>query len=312
MSQPLTANLSGKTAIVTGATAGIGKEVARGLARMGAEVVLAVRSVERGENVRKELIASTSNPRISVMEVDTASPASIRQFAARVEAAHPKVQLLINNAGIWVSERRQSPEGYEATFATNVLGPHLLTQLLTGVLKAGAPARVVNVASGLSGNYDPTDLEFTRRGYNGFKVYSASKTALRMLTWGQARRLEGTKVTVNAAAPGFVRTEFNKNSSGFVTAILNLGLKLMGSSPADGADAILFVAVAPELEGVTGRLYDRRQQKPGGFDEPGPIAQLEVICDQLVAGGARGPAKAVSDARLPPAATAQPPQPPGG
>ena len=271
MANPLPAvDLKGKTAIVTGASAGIGKEIARGLLANGAHVIFAVRNVEKGQGVAKELGGSST-----VMEVDTSSPASIRKFAAEVKAKFPKVHLLINNAGAWYTDRRQSPEGKELTFATNVLGPWLITEELAPLLKASAPARVVNVVSAFASDYDVNDLEFTTRKFDGFKAYGASKLAARMITWAAAKRLQGSGVTVNAAAPGFIKSDFNKNAKGFTATMINFSAALFADSPAQGGDAITWVAIAPEIEGQTSKFFDRRKEKDGKYSDPAAIAALE-------------------------------------
>jgi NAD(P)-dependent dehydrogenase (short-subunit alcohol dehydrogenase family) len=276
MAKTLSVDLTGKVALVTGANAGIGKEVARGLLERGAHVIFAVRSVEKGQEAARELGGKST-----VLQVDMSSPASIRAFAAQVTAQFPKLHMLVNNAGAWFSDRRTSPEGRELTFATNVLGVHVLSEALTPLLKASAPSRIVNVVSAFTGSYDAGDLEFDRRGYDGFKAYQASKQAARMLTWGLSKRLEGSGVTVNAAAPGFVKTGFNRNAKGFVATMINFSAALFADSPKKAAYAVLYVAAAPELEGVTGRYYDRAKEKEGSFREEGPIADLERQCAQM-------------------------------
>jgi NAD(P)-dependent dehydrogenase (short-subunit alcohol dehydrogenase family) len=278
MANPISVDLKGKTALVTGASAGIGKEIARGLLGMGAHVIFGVRNVEKGQAVAKELAGAST-----VMQVDTSSPASIRKFAAEVKAKFPKLHILVNNAGAWYSDKRTSPEGKELTFATNVLGPYLLSEELSPLLKASAPSRIVNVVSSFASDYDLGDLEFSRRKYDGFKAYGQSKLAARMITWGLAKRLAGTGVTVNAAAPGFVRTDFNKNAHGFIASMINLSAQLFADTPAQGGDAITWAAVAPELEGQTGKYFDRRKEKDGKYQEPGPIAELEKALQQMAA-----------------------------
>jgi NAD(P)-dependent dehydrogenase (short-subunit alcohol dehydrogenase family) len=189
--------------------------------------------------------------------------------------------VLVNNAGAWFTERRKSPDGHELTFATNVLGPHLLTEMLLDPLRAAGGARVVNIVSSIAGDYDPTDLQFTRRPYDGYKAYAQSKQALTMLTWGLAERLRGNAVTANTAAPGFVRTNFNQNARGTRAVMISLSARLFAVSPAKGADTPLWVATAPELDAVTGRSFVARKEVPAKFTEPGPIAELERLCQEL-------------------------------
>jgi NAD(P)-dependent dehydrogenase (short-subunit alcohol dehydrogenase family) len=275
-------NMSGKVAVVTGATGGIGKEIARGLARLGATVVIGARNAERGNAAWDEITRDTGNASVFVLPLDVASLASIRAFAAAFAEKFDRLDVLVNNAGAWFTDRSQSADGYELTFATNVLGPHLLTRLLLPRLRASAPSRIVNVVSALAANYDATDLMFERRKYDGFKSYGQSKQALRMLTWGLAKELEGSGVTANAAAPGFVRTEFNRNTHGFMAAMISLSARLFAVTPEKGADTPLWVASAPELSTMTGKYYDARQEKDGKFRDVAVIADLERRCDEYV------------------------------
>jgi NAD(P)-dependent dehydrogenase (short-subunit alcohol dehydrogenase family) len=273
---------TGKVAVVTGATAGIGKEVARGLVRQGVTVVIGARSQERGESARAELAAGVApGGGVSVLPLDVADQDSIRRFAKEVAARHPAIDVLVNNAGAWFTDRRLSPQGHELTLATNVLGPHLLTELLLDPLVASGHARVVNVVSSITGDYDPTDLQFTRRTYDGFKAYAQSKQALTMLTWGLAVRFEGTGLTANTAAPGFVRTEFNRNAHGFKAAMIGMSARLFGVSAAKGADTPLWVATADELSGVTGTSFAGRKAEPTKYRDPDPIADLERRCREM-------------------------------
>ena len=290
MNEPLTVNMAGKVAIVTGATAGLGKELARGLARLGAQVILPARSLERGEAALQDIVTTTGNKNISVMKLDVSSTESIKAFVAEVKQKTPKLHIIINNAGAWFTDRRESPEGNELQLATNVLGPYLLNNLLLDLLRASAPARIINVASGFAANYDASDLQFSKRKYDGFKAYGQSKQAIRMLSFGLAERLKGSGVTVNAVEPGFVKTDLNRNAKGMIPFFINVSAKLFAVSPAAGADTPLWAAVAPELEGVTGKFLGGRKEKESKFREPGPIAELERACEDFVtrAPGAAG------------------------
>jgi NAD(P)-dependent dehydrogenase (short-subunit alcohol dehydrogenase family) len=275
--------MSGKVAVVTGATGGIGKEIARGLVRLGADVVVGARDPRRGEATRAELTAAPGGGGVSVLPLDVADQSSVRAFAAAFTERRSSLDVLVNNAGAWFTDRRVSPDGHELTLATNVLGPHLLTELLLDSLRSAPSARVVNVVSSIVGDYDATDLQFTRRRYDGYKAYAQSKQALTMLTWGLAGRLAGQGVCANTAAPGFVRTGFNRNARGPRTAMINLMVRLFAVSPAKGADTPLWAASAPELDGVTGTSFAARKEHPPKFTGAGPIAELERLCGDLEA-----------------------------
>jgi NAD(P)-dependent dehydrogenase (short-subunit alcohol dehydrogenase family) len=285
MEEAIKANLAGKTAVVTGATGGIGKEIARGLAKLGATVIIGARNAERGEAARAEIARDAGHENVHVLAVDVAEARSMRAFAAELERRFPRLDILVNNAGVWLTDRRTTADGHELTLGTNVIGPHLLTSLLLPRLKASAPARVVNIVSAFAGNYDVTDLQFSRRKFDGFKAYGQSKQALRMLTWGLATRLAGTGVTANAASPGFVKTDFNQNAHGFTATMIGLSSKLFAVSPAKGADTPIWVAAAAEVEGVTGKYFEARKEKDGKFREPEAIAELERKLDQLTTAG---------------------------
>jgi NAD(P)-dependent dehydrogenase (short-subunit alcohol dehydrogenase family) len=285
--EALNINLAGKLALVTGATGGIGKEIARGLARLGADVLIGAREARRGEAARAEIARSTSNDRVSVMTVDVANLSSIRAFAEAFRGKHRSLDVLVNNAGVWSTDRRESADGYEVTFATNVLGPYLLSSLLLEPLRDGGAGRILNVVSAFAGNYDVDDLNFTRRKWDGFKAYTQSKQALRMLTWGLAKRLEGTGVTANAVSPGFVKTDFNRDAHGFRAAMINLSARLFAVSAEEGADTPIWAAAAPELASVTGRYFEGRKEKERKFDDPAAIAELESRCDDMMRRAAR-------------------------
>jgi NAD(P)-dependent dehydrogenase (short-subunit alcohol dehydrogenase family) len=272
--------MQGRIALVTGATGGIGTEIARGLVARGADVIITARDARRGEQVRGELAAAGGRP-VEVLPLDVADQSSVRALARTVSERAPRLDVLVNNAGAWYTDRKESPDGIELTLATNVLGPHLLTALLMDRLTASPHARVVNVGSTVAGNLDLADLQFARRPYDGYKAYAQSKQALAMLTWGLAQRMEQTSVCVNVASPGFVRTGFNRNVRGFRAAMINLMARLFATSPAKGADCPLWVATASELDGVTGRWYEGRKQRQTTFSAPGPIAELQRQCDEL-------------------------------
>jgi NAD(P)-dependent dehydrogenase (short-subunit alcohol dehydrogenase family) len=146
-----------------------------------------------------------------------------------------------------------------------------------------APARIVNIVSSMAANYEADDLNFERRKYDGFKAYAQSKAALRMLTWGLAARLP-LGVTANAAAPGFVRTDFNRNAHGFMAGMINLMAKLFAVAPEKGADTPIWVASAAELASSSGTYFDGRKVKEGKFHDTAVIADLERRCDEMVAG----------------------------
>src|SRR3990172_1013042 len=165
-------SMAGRVCVVTGANSGIGKGVARGLARLGATVVLACRSLERGDAAKREIEADTGNRDLAVMRVDLARFASVRAFAGEFADAYPRIDVLVNNAGIYTSKRRLTEDGHETTWQVDYLSHFLLTNLLLDLLKESAPSRVVSVSSAAHtmGTIRFEDLDFARRG-SGIRAY---------------------------------------------------------------------------------------------------------------------------------------------
>jgi retinol dehydrogenase 14 len=254
--------MAGRTCLVTGATSGIGKAAATALARFGAELVLVARDPARGQATAAELRAATGNPRVELLLADLSSQASVRQAAEEVRRTHDRLHVLVNNAGGYWATRHVTVDGLELTFALNHLAYFLLTNLLLDLLVAGAPARIVNVTSSAQafGDLHLDDLQFQRR-YRGQAAYNQSKLANVLFTYELARRLEGTRVTVNCAVPGVTRTNFGREDSGPVMRLLTpLGRPFM-RSPEQGADTPVWLASSPEVEGVTGGYYARRRAR---------------------------------------------------
>lgn len=274
--------MDGKIVIVTGPTSGIGKELAVQLARLGAHVVLACRDMRKGEAALAEIANRTGSKTLSVLEVDTSSQTSIRGFAQRFKQLHSRLDVLVNNAGINRRQRQTSADGIELVFATNVLGYHLMTRELLGVLKSSAPARIVNVASTFAGNLDLEDLQFERRAYDPIQSYQQSKACNRLLTWALARRLQGTSVTVNAMAPGLVQTGLYRDTAVHLRLLLRLVGLISGRTVEQGADTAVWLASSPEVHGASGRFFERRKEVPCEFRDDKIEEKLWELCEQLV------------------------------
>jgi NAD(P)-dependent dehydrogenase (short-subunit alcohol dehydrogenase family) len=255
---------SNKTIIVTGANAGIGRETARGLARLGHTVVMVCRNVPAGEKVRQEIIAQTGNRAVTVMNCDLSSQQSIRQFAADFTAQYPRLDVLINNAANFDHTLKQptlTADGVEVIFATNHLGPFLMTNLLLEQLKASTPARVLTVASQGLVTYPFLSIEFDN--LNGQKKFSTqhayyhSKIAQVMFTFDLAQRLQGTGITVNCIRVPNVQIDHGRYE--YLTGWKRWAYELKrrrGITPAQMAEAYVRLAVAPEYELVTGKYFD--------------------------------------------------------
>jgi NAD(P)-dependent dehydrogenase (short-subunit alcohol dehydrogenase family) len=248
-------------AVVTGATSGIGLETARGLARAGCDLVLACRSVEKAAATRAAISAESPGAVVEALQLDLASFASIRSFAAVLAGRHGSVELLLNNAGVFCDARRLTADGFEMTMGVNFLGTYLLTRLLLPLLLKSAaarePARIVNVSSAAAayGRIRRGDGAFTR-GPHGFRGYAASKLALVLFTVDLAEELAGRGVTVNAVHPGDAATDIWRGRS-LLMRVVGPVMRRRLPSAAEAAKAVLHAAMAENLRGVTGRFIDR-------------------------------------------------------
>ena len=295
MSPAIVADLSGRTCLVTGANSGIGKETARQLARLGARVVLACRNAQRGRAARDEIAQQTGNPSVELAVVDLAVQGAIREFAREFRRGHDALHVLVNNAGTWSSRREETADGIEATWATNVLAYFLLTDLLLDLIRQSAPARIVNVASELAGDLDLGDVEFRRRRYDGVAAYSQSKQADRMWTWALARRLEGTDVTANAMHPGGVNTPLFGKGGGFKGMLGSVYAKVLGKSPAQGADTVAWLAASHDVDGQNGKFWIDRAEARCRFRGAAEEEALWSLCVSMTAGAHSSPRGSVEE-----------------
>src|SRR5438067_3704438 len=268
----LNTSMQGKVCVVTGANSGIGKATAMGLAQMGATVVMVCRDQAKGEGAQNEIKEKSGNDAIDLMLADLTSQASIRQLAENIEQRYQQLHVLINNAGGVNLTRRETSDGFEATFAVNYLAPFLLTNLLLDKLKASSPARIVNVSSEShqSGYIKMDDLEL-EKGYRLMRAYGQSKLALVLFTYELARRLQGTGVTANCLHPGFVATNIGQNGVGSVgRSIVKLIFSSLGIRPEEGAKTSIYLASSTEIEGVTGKYFIKSipvRSAPISYDE---------------------------------------------
>lgn len=247
-----------KVCLITGSNSGIGKETALGLARLGATVVLVCRDATKGEAARAEIAAKAGNDRVALLTADLAVQASVRKLADDFKSRYDRLDVLVNNAGLSLTERKLTPDGIESTFAINHLAPFLLTHLLLDNLKASPPARIVTVSSAAQGgghiNFE--DLGFAK-GYSEFKAYSQSKLANVLFTYELARRLDGTGVTANCLHPGLVRSNFAGQSKGFFGWMIRLSRPFQISS-VQGAQTPIYLASSPDVEGVSGLFFSNK------------------------------------------------------
>lgn len=285
MRSDLDVDLKGRVAVVTGGNRGMGKETARELARMGAQVVIACRNRERGELTANELTATTATADVSAMEIDLSSLDSVRAFAREFQAAFSKLDVLVHNAAASLQAREVTSDGFERQWATNVLGPHLLTKLLLSALEASGHARIVTVSTLAAGGLDLTDTQYERRRYSGIGAYRASKQASRMLTWALVDRLSGKSITANALNPGYVLTELTTNVGGLLKLLVLL-TSFKAETALAGADTALWLAASPEVEGVTGTFWNKRHEIRCRFRDPSAAEKIWALVEEQVGNAA--------------------------
>ncbi len=255
--------MQGKICLVTGATSGMGKETALGLARRGATVVLVARDSLKAKQAQQEITRQSSNENIDILLADLSSQREVRKLADEFKAKYSQLHVLVNNAGAIFMKRQTTVDGLEMTFALDHLAYFLLTTLLLDTLKASAPAHIINISSQAqgAGKIDFDDLQGEKNyGLSGAKAYSQAKLANVMFTYELARRLQGTGVTVNAVGPGPVATNLGMNNKGLLSALAAFAARAVNAmgiakSPADAAKTAIWLASDPALQNETGKFY---------------------------------------------------------
>ena len=247
--------LTGKYALVTGATSGMGRVTARRLAEQGATVVVAGRNSEKTQGAAQEIQRQVPNSDVRSLVSDLTSLAQVRALALAYRDTYPRLDVLIHNAGGMFGKRQLSEDGLEMTFALNYFAPFLLTHLLLDNLKASAPSRIVTIASAQhSGKQVPFEDMTHEKGYEPLQVYAESKLMAIMFTYALARRLQGTEVTANTLHPGVVATNFGKEAGGIWPAMFTV-LAPFEVSPEKGAQTALYLATSPEVANVSGKYF---------------------------------------------------------
>jgi len=252
------ASMSGSICIVTGANSGIGKETALGLAQIGARMVMVCRNAEKGKAALEEIRRESGSSQVDLLIADMSSQASVRALAEQIRQKYPCLDVLVNNAGGAAWARTLSAEGFELTLAANYLGAALLTLLLLDLLKASAPARIVNVSSSESqdARLDMQDLRFERRKYSAVAAYRQSKLLMNVFTFELARRLAGTGVTANCLHPGAVATNiWSADSTPSIVKLIVPLMKPFMLSSKQGASVSLYLATSPEVAQVSGEYF---------------------------------------------------------
>lgn len=298
-SELLSTDLTSKTYVVTGANSGIGLVTTRQLIKQGATVVMGVRRVQEGKRVAAEIRREMPLAKLEVFQLELGDLSSVRAFAGEVSRHHPKLQGLINNAGVMKTPFGRTKDGFETQFGVNHLGHFLLTNLLTDALKAGAPSRVVNLSSyfhefsmGRKGEIHFDDLNYHRRPFDSWEAYAQSKLANLLHARELGRRLAGTGVTAVSVNPGFVRTNL-------ITIPLPMWLqrllvipvlRLAGMiEPWEGSQTSLHALLAPEVEKQSGAYYSQiarykdKASRKGGWplSSPNPLAHDDAVAKRL-------------------------------
>jgi NAD(P)-dependent dehydrogenase (short-subunit alcohol dehydrogenase family) len=255
--------MAGKTCVITGATSGIGRAAADALAAMGARIVMVARDRSRGEATLAELRARFPGADHRVHYADLLRLAEVKQVAADIAAAEPRIDVLLNNAGAMFAWRKITPDGLERTFALNHVAPFVLTHGLRERLFAAAPARVVNTAGALH-HLARLRLDDPTLGgdYTAFHAYAHSKLCCVLSTRELARRWAEKRVTANCVHPGEVATRFGERSGGLVPYLFTI-IHLFGSSPRIGANRLVRLAASPDFGATTGcYFYKEKQARP--------------------------------------------------
>lgn len=272
MKDKIMVNMRGKICLVTGATNGIGKATAQALAQMGATVVIVGRNPAKCAAVVDEIKQVSGSNTVEALVGDLSIMADVRQVADQFRAKYQKLHVLVNNAGGAFMNRQITSEGFEQTFALNYLNYFVLTNMLLDMLKASAPARIVNVSSDShkAAQLDFDDLQSAKGNYR-LVAYGRSKLADVVFSYELARRLSGTGVTVNVLHPGLVRTGFASNMGAIPAAIIGFIMRFVALTPEQGAQTSVYLATSPDVENETGKYWEKSKAVPAGraaYDQP--------------------------------------------
>jgi retinol dehydrogenase-12 len=272
-----------KVVIITGANRGIGKEATKEIAKLGAKVYMACRSLDSAYEVKKEIINETNNENVFVLELNLASTDSINKFVASFKKEESRLDVLINNAGITSRTKKLNDAGVELTFAINVLGHHYLTKLLIDLLEKSSYSRIINVASDYAGGLDLYDINYDKRNYDTTAAYKQSKQANRMLAREWAKNLQSKNIFVYSMTPGWVpNTDLFREQSTFNKAVIKTAGVVGGRSVEQGADTIVWLASSDKIYGSNGGYFRDRIERKCSFANPADEKKLWDICERLL------------------------------
>ena len=248
-------SLKGKTVVITGGNTGIGKETAVDLAKRGARIVIGCRNLEKGMEAIEEIQERSGSTNVSLEKLDLASLESVRAFANKILDTEPRIDILINNAGVMACPYQKTEDGFEMQFGVNHLGHFLLTLLLLDRLKESQPSRIINVSS-IAHRFGSGKIKFDdihhEKSYDGWLAYFDSKLANVLFTRELSKLLEGTHVTANSLHPGYVSTELYRHSMLMGILLYPLHWYIFKTSE-QGAQTTIYCAVSEEMEGVSGK-----------------------------------------------------------
>lgn len=284
--KPLAVSMRGRTVVITGATSGLGRAAAQQLAELGARVVLVGRNPDKAEAARREIVAATGNDDVAVALADLSLLADVRRLAQQLLKDEPRIHVLVNNAGVLLNRRATTAEGNEATLATNLLAPFLLTQLLLPRLSESTPSRIINVSSGgmYAAGLALDDLQYEKTTYNGTRAYARTKRALVVLTELWADQLKRSGVVVHAMHPGWADTP---GVAGSLPGFRTITRRLLRTAE-QGADTITWLAASPEAARANGLFWLDREPHvthvfPGTDPTPEERQQLWEALTRLTA-----------------------------
>lgn len=258
---------SPRICLITGANSGIGRITALELAKKGFDIIMLCRNLEKSRPVRDEIKQVSQTKKVDLLQCDIADFASVRQAAREVIDRYDHLDVLVNNAGLFIEKEQFSPQGIELTFATNHLGPFLLTNLLLDLLRRGENARIVTVSSvahRFNGGFKLDELS-KPKSYSGWGAYGASKLANILFSKELAERLLDDGITSNSLHPGGVNTNFGSDISS-MTGLLFKALKPFFITPEEGAETSVYLASSPEVEQVTGLYFAKKKPATPGSD----------------------------------------------
>ncbi|HSV89034.1 MAG TPA: SDR family oxidoreductase [Bacteroidales bacterium] len=249
---------SGKIGVITGATSGIGAQAALSMAQSGFHLVLPVRNIDKGEAVKIAIKQVAREAQVDLMHCDLSSMESIREFSKKFNDKYHRLDVLINNAGVWESVRKTSADGIELTFAVNHLAPFLMTNLLIDKLKKSAPASIITVSSDAHkmGRMNFNDLE-GKTNWSTLASYAQSKLANVLFTRKLAQNLEGSGVVANCLHPGFVATQLFERFPAFLVKALSLFM----INPRKGAETIVYLATNPDIQNLNGQYFYKKKAR---------------------------------------------------